>query len=506
MNPDRPLDPAADGARTGGRAWVHALAVLGLGLTAALAAVVLAAAPAKARVAGLAAVLLLPSLLWLRGDRRVTTIVLLALGLSVPVNLRVNLFVENHVGGAPSITVTLTVLAVALFWLVWLHRWLTGRVPTLMQLHRPTLLAMLLLLGLVLPSYANTLHPKLFWLEWIRLLLLVAGALAMMSLRDERLLRVYWLAMSVQAVLQSAIATAQYLLGRELGLGMLGEGPLVEQDIGIVQAYRATGTLGHPNVLAYFFEMLMPALLALALARQPRGWRLWFGFAFLCCLAGMFVTLTRGGWLTVPFSSAVVLVLVYGRRIVRVKAMLMVALLSCATVAVGFYAWPIIEKRFTHSDYKSSSSRMPLNLAALSVLEKYPLAGVGLNSFAERFKAEDSTGHSRIFRNYRQLVHNLYLWIAAEVGLIGLLGYMAVFAVPVVVAFKVAPRAPPVPRAMLAGIAAGLLAHLMHGLFDPGFRVSLQSSYQIFLSIGVVGMLALRHGRRPAPWNAPRSA
>lgn len=487
-------------------AWVHGTMAVLLGLAGGLLAIVLAHAPLKGQVAGLAACVLLPLLMWLRGDRLITGGLALLLGLSVPINLRVNLLVENHVGGAPSITVTLTVLSVALFWVVWLHRWMTGRIDTLTQIHRPTFVAFLLLLALVLPSYANAHYPKLFWLEWIRLLMLGAGLVAMMSLREERLVRLFIVGLSVQAVFQAGVAIAQYVLKRELGLGMLGEEPLVQQNIGITQAFRATGTLGHPNVLAYFFEMLMPVLLGLALTRQPGWWRLWYGFTFLCSLAGLFVTLTRGGWLTVPVSTLIVLWLVVGRRIVRVRAAVLAALVACALAAVSFYAWPIIEKRFTHNDYKSSGSRMPLNRAALSVIEKYPLVGVGLNNFAERFKVEDTTGHTRMFLNFRQLVHNMYLWIATEVGLIGLAGYMGMFLTTIVVAFKVAPRAPPVPRAVLVGIAAGLIAHLQHGLFDPGYRVSVQNSYQIFFSMGIVGLLALQHGHKRTRWFARRSA
>ena len=486
--------------------WVHGPLLLALGTAAGLLAVMLAHAPTKGLVAGVAACLILPALLWLRGDRMVTTVVVALLGLSVPINLRVNFFVEPHVGGAPSITVTLTVLLVLLLWFVWLHRRLTGHIDRLVQVHRPIALALLALLLMVLPSYGNALYPKLVVLEWIRLALLGVGLMAMMNLRDERLLRVFCLALSVQCVFQTAVAVAQYGFQRELGLGLLGEEAPVFQNIGIVGAYRATGTLGHPNILSYFYEMLLPLLLALALTRQRMGLRLWYAFCFVCGLAGLFVTLTRGAWITLPLSSLLVLVMVYGRRIVRVQAAITACVVALALFAASLYAWPIIEKRFTHSDYKSSASRMPLNLAALSVVEKYPLAGVGLNNFAERFKVEDTTGHSRIFVNYQQLVHNMYLWIATEAGLIGLVGFMGLFVTSILVALRVAPRAPPVPRAMLVGVAAGLLAHLMHGFFDPGFRVSLPNSYQIFLAMGMVGMLAMQYGHKRSAWFARRSA
>ena len=133
-----------------------------------------------------------------------------------------------------------------------------------------------------------------------------------------------------------------------------------------------------------------------------------------------------------------------------------------------------------------------------SIIEQFPVTGVGLNNFAETFKRHDTTGYSRIFRGYRHVVHNLHLWIWTETGTVGLLAFLAPFVVTIWVALRHAPRAPPVPRAIMVGIAAGLFAHLMHGMVDPGFRVSLTVSFLIFTSMGVVGALALRHPVPPS--------
>jgi O-antigen ligase len=91
------------------------------------------------------------------------------------------------------------------------------------------------------------------------------------------------------------------------------------------------------------------------------------------------------------------------------------------------------------------------------------------------------------------VVHNLHLWIWAEVGTIGLIAYLAPFAITIWTAWTRAARAPPAPRAILAGIGAGLLAHLMHGMVDPGFRISLTVSFLIFTLMGIVGAIALQY-------------
>ncbi len=199
-----------------------------------------------------------------------------------------------------------------------------------------------------------------------------------------------------------------------------------------------------------------------------------------------------------PVSFGIVLVTVYGHRIVRIKAAVTACLLGLTLLAGAYMVYPTIQKRFAHSDSGSTSVRMPLNMAALSIVAKNPMLGIGLNNFAESFKREDETGNSRLFRGYQHVVHNLHLWILAEdpeswawsVSWRRLLCRMFV-------AWRTAARAPPVERATLIGIAAGLLAHLIHGLVDPGFRISLSVSLLVFTSMGIVGAIASRHtGRR----------
>ncbi|RYF34664.1 MAG: O-antigen ligase domain-containing protein, partial [Comamonadaceae bacterium] len=388
------------------------------------------------------------------------------------------------------------VLGFALFYLVWLHRTTLGVQPRTLVFHKPITGAALLLLLVTPISLINGGDATLFALEWVRLLLLVLSMLAVMSLQDERLVRLWFVALSVQVVLQAMLAGGQYALKRSLGLGIFGEDALVEQNIGYVVA-RATGTVGHPNVLSYFFEILLPVMWGLALTRQRPLARWWYALATVAGLAGILTTLSRGSWLTLPLSFTIVFLMVYGRRIFRLQAVIGSFLIGCVLLVGSYFAYPTIEKRFTHTDYKSSASRKPLNEAAWSIVQQFPVAGVGLNNFAETFKIYDTTGKSRIFRGYRQVVHNLYLWIWVETGTLGLVAYLAPFVVTIWVAWRSAVRAPPVPRAILAGAGAGLLAHLMHGMVDPGFRVSLSVSFLIFTTMGLVGALALRYPPRP---------
>lgn len=480
------------------RLFIDIVLCILIGLAAVALASVLSGMSKAAVVVGLVAMAALPVALytWVLNERLATVLLIVGLAFSIPLNLDFNLFYRHHVGAAPSITVNITLILLGVFFLMWWYRYTVGIQRYFVRFYPPLMWAAFLLLALTPLSLVNATHPDLVALEWIRLVCLILAMVAMMSLQDEKLMRIWVVVLSSQVFIQACLAGAQYALKRNLGLGMFGEEALVSQNIGYI-ATRATGTVGHPNVLSYFFEITVPIMLALALTRQPGRWQLWFALVFVAGIAGDLTTLSRGSWITLPFSLGIVFIFVYGHKIVRARSAFIGLLIGCVLFVAFYFAFPVIEKRFTHTDYKSSASRKPLNIASISIIEQFPVLGVGLNNFAEVFKRYDKTGKSRIFHGYHHVVHNLHLWILTEVGVVGFLAYMAPFFVTFWIAWKVAPRAPPLPRALLIGIAAGLLAHLAHGMVDPGFRVSLTVSFLIFMLMGLAGAIALRYQVKP---------
>lgn len=164
------------------------------------------------------------------------------------------------------------------------------------------------------------------------------------------------------------------------------------------------------------------------------------------------------------------------------------------TVGCMLIAYPVIEKRFSHKDYQSAESRKPLNRAALSIIMQHPVSGVGLNNFAEVFHQEDSSGFARIFRavnasgqvkHYRQVVHNLYLLVWAELGVFGLLAFLGQFIVAIATLCwkRCKDRS---TQALRIGVCAGLTAQLLHGLFDPGFKTSFSVSLLVYCLLGML--------------------
>lgn len=486
------------------------LLVVSVGLAGSLAAVVAVTLGFKFLLATLLLVPGLVVLLCLGSSERIMYVLLAGLAMAIPLNLDVNFLFRPHIGGAPSISLGLSHLCVLGLIGVWLYRYRTGRTSPLLLQERSIVWASLIYMAVGVLSLSNALYPGLVVLEEIRLLSLFVTMLVVMNLRRREHLRAFVFFITVATFVQGGIATAQYLSHSSLGMEIFGAGSIVQLDIGVMIS-RATGTIGHPNVLGYYLETALALSLALLIVEERLTLRIWYLAAFVVTLSGLLATLSRGAWLSVPVSCGFTLWVLYRRRVFRLSSGVGLSMVGAVMIVLAYLAMPTIEKRFFHDDYSSAATRMPLNYAALSVIAQYPVLGVGLNNFAEVFHDYDTTGYSDIFtkkvveqysvsaKPYKHVVHNLILWVWGEVGTVGLLAFLGMFAVAWRAAWRAARRADPWEKAVLVGCVAGMLGHLVHAQVDPGFRISPSASMLLYSMFGVIGAIRLQQRGRPWP-------
>ena len=203
-----------------------------------------------------------------------------------------------------------------------------------------------------------------------------------------------------------------------LGLGaassvLLGPSGIfpVEVDQAGTQANRAAGPFGESN----FFALSLAALLPLAVYNisRPR-WRKWLGLgAAVAILAGILAAGSRGGFLTAGFAVAV-FGLAAGRREVRVGAL--------AVIVVAFMLLPLFGGQVSSSSTRSVSGRATENQIAIAQFGDHPIAGVGPDQYPVLYR--DYARHIGQDSRLEREPHSLPLEIAAEQGLIGLLGWI----------------------------------------------------------------------------------
>lgn len=191
-------------------------------------------------------------------------------------------------------------------------------------------------------------------------------------------------------------------------------------------AYGQNGRLGvlfDPN---YFAASLLPAVLVslfLLLSRSSRRSRLFAGAVCVIDLAALLLTQSRGGLVGLGVAL-VAAVLVAGSLRPRVVAVVLV----CGAAAVGYFGF----SGPSHVTSGSSSGRADEWRIAARMAENHPLSGVGLGNFSvvEPSYATQAFDiqHVRYIVTYQQRVHNTYLEVVAEMGIVGLLLVVGIFA------------------------------------------------------------------------------
>ena len=203
---------------------------------------------------------------------------------------------------------------------------------------------------------------------------------------------------------------------------------LVFENAGGLHAFRPSGFLHHPNVLAHYLIFLLPTAAALSLlGKKTIGAHSWFA-ALLMLLMGltiMLITLSRGGWIALGVAAIFFVIVGVRRGLLKrrhVTGLILTAFMALALLSI---LYPAAYLRVTQSDQRSSESRWVMMDQALLIIRNHPWIGVGLggyNGAAQNYTPESFSSVSVAFQDEirKGVVHNKYLLVAAETGLIGL--------------------------------------------------------------------------------------
>lgn len=204
----------------------------------------------------------------------------------------------------------------------------------------------------------------------------------------------------------SAIAILQFALQHSLGgvFWYLGERtfsittPGIARFDGIGLWLRPYATFPHPNVLGGYLAVTFPLLFLLHERHVIIIKRV---AIFLGCIALSF-TFSRSAWIAAGLGIGATYFLSTKKNIFL--------FLTCVFL---FSATILLRPAFTDESFVQRSE---LNHAAISMWQSSPILGVGLGNFLVRLP-EFSTSRNV---NFLQPVHNIYLLVLTEVGIIGL--------------------------------------------------------------------------------------
>jgi O-antigen ligase len=220
-------------------------------------------------------------------------------------------------------------------------------------------------------------------------------------------------------------AVGAYVFGAALAAGYGVVNP--PQDVAYYEVARVTGTIGDPNELAAALVggTVLAAALALTLKKAPLL-RLGAAAASALCLAGIFLTLSRGG--LIALTVALLAGIVVGGRW-RVMAILLTITIGLSAVLYyGVYANPDQAARVTK--FGGGTGRTDIWTVGWRMVQAHPVRGVGAGNFQTSsihyLLAPGAIQRDEFIVDTPKAAHNTYLHVLAELGVIGLVLFVSI--------------------------------------------------------------------------------
>lgn len=248
-------------------------------------------------------------------------------------------------------------------------------------------------------------------------------------------LKIIAFSLSAGLILETFLLVMQFVLQSSVGsfFYFLGERNFNSSTPGIAQvvlngrlSLRPYGTFSHPNSLAGYFLLgifIIEYLFSQTFKKPTKVISHFKYTVFFLSAIGIFLSFSRSVWV-VGFFLILLLVVLLNK-----KNRVFIIILQNKTLFLGslvilfvfsLFLFPVIKNRMTSlstTDSLSLVRRNELNDLALKMFYKKPLIGVGLNNYLISLPLfVEKEARVRFY----QPVHNIYLLILAETGLVGL--------------------------------------------------------------------------------------
>ena len=214
------------------------------------------------------------------------------------------------------------------------------------------------------------------------------------------------------------------------------------------------------NSFAQMLVLFIPIAVGLFLGGKKKLWRAVGLVSALAGIVSLLLTYSRACWLGFAFA-AILFVFLWRRSLLP---LLFLAALACIPLLPD----SIINRFLTifNMNDSSTSSRFPLYQAALELIKVRPITGGGLGYHAVK-QSIMNNGYRGSYVAFAH-VHNFFLQVWLETGLLGILSFFGVLLGPMKMGGKAvrARQGDPSARMVVLGTLCGLAGVLVCGLAD----------------------------------------
>jgi O-antigen ligase/tetratricopeptide (TPR) repeat protein len=219
-----------------------------------------------------------------------------------------------------------------------------------------------------------------------------------------------------------------------------------------------------------------------AFNQQGTNVHILLGLAAVLTSTSVFLSLSRGGVISLSLSMIFFCLMIAGRRKRGNRGLVIIAVFALTLLAVGWFGWgPIIEKFKSLRDEQGDISNLRFDIwkDCIKIAGQFPLTGTGFGTLVDIYPKYRSIAASGLLEH----AHNDYIELASDGGIIAcvLMGWflLAVLSRSFRTFLK---RREPYSVYLFVGSVTGLLSILIHGAGDFNLQIGANGLYFFFLA------------------------
>lgn len=352
--------------------------------------------------------------------------------------------------------------------------------------------------------------------KFLRLLFLILMAFAVANLlKDKTVFKAALFIIAVLAAIQSLIGFMQFTGQENLGLQILGESPISVSDGGtskiIIEGaavMRAYGIFPHPNILSsflllglfscYYFWLRRPSEKKIFSSFKNLLSDLIIGFGIFIIAFGLMLSFSRASWIIISIISIALIIYLFIKRKYFLQTFrLAVFLAAISLIFILYFNAYIFPRAKVSVNEPAVTERFIYNRLGVDLIKNNWL-GVGIGNqviYSVENGVYKKFGMNKVWQ--WQPIHNLYLLVGAEIGIIGALLFIIFF---VSLFLNSKPKKTNYKKiadsnnnkllgfhSLETGISEAILASLLlFGLFDHFLWAIWQGQLMLWFAVGIL--------------------
>ena len=396
---------------------------------------------------------IMPFLIMIIGSLR--QFLLAVILIEIPFQLDINLFFDEQVaqsGALPGLNISVTTVALLVLYGQWFAELMCSKRTLPRGLGR-LCLPLLTYLTCVIFSLIVARNVDLAFYEialLVQSFFLFVYIVGTVHSQKDVLLIVSLLLVGL--VLQSLVMIGLRIVGHSFSVGTI--------DARIDGNTRVGGTVGSPISAASYLGLLLAPALSILLTQLKFRTKLLATLGLGLGGIALIFTLSRGGWIATTVSAGILCLLAWRQGWMSLKVIITIFLV---VAGLGLSYQGVISTRIFGDDRGSAEARPILMQLAWRMIADYPWRGVGSNNFSVELKNYITPE----FRNeWLYTVHNKYLLIWAETGIVALSAFLWFLSATLLHAWRCWQLRDRTLSPIALAIAAAIFGHMIHMLVD----------------------------------------